>query len=105
MSFFSVSNLSAGYGPSKVVRELSFCAQRSELVGILGANGCGKTTLLKAVCGILPHTGTCSLHGTRLDGLSARQIARLVKKPFFTSSFFTCGIKCMAATSLSFHKL
>ena len=37
MSFFSVSNLSAGYGPSKVVRELSFCAQRSELVGILGA--------------------------------------------------------------------
>ena len=78
MSLFSVSNLSAGYGPNNVVRELSFCAQRGELVGILGANGCGKTTLLKSVCGILPHTGTCTLHGTPLDSLPARQIARLV---------------------------
>ena len=78
MSIFSVSNLSAGYGSRKVVDALSFTAGCGQLVGILGANGCGKTTLLKAVCGILPHTGTCTLHGTQLDDLSARQIARLV---------------------------
>jgi len=78
MNFFSVQNLSAGYGNAKIITGLSFGAARSSLIGVLGVNGCGKTTLLKAICGILPHEGVCTLDGTQLEGLPARQIARLV---------------------------
>ena len=78
MSFFSVHNLSAGYSGAKVISGLSFSVQSGALVGVLGANGCGKTTLLKAICGILPHSGTCTLDGIGLDGLSARKNAQLV---------------------------
>ena len=78
MSFFSVHNISAGYSGAKVISGLSFSVQSGALVGVLGANGCGKTTLLKAICGILPHSGTCTLDGIGLDGLSARKNAQLV---------------------------
>ena len=78
MSFFSVHNLSAGYGGAKVITHLSFTSPSGALVGVLGANGCGKTTLLKAVCGLLPHSGACTLDSVRLDGLPARKIAQLV---------------------------
>ena len=47
-------------------------------MGIIGANGSGKTTLLKAICGILPHKGVCTLDNTDLEGLSAKQLAKLV---------------------------
>lgn len=78
MSFLSVEQLSAGYGADPILRDVSFRLEQSCLMGILGANGCGKTTLLKAMCGILPHKGKCLLEQTVLEQLSARQIARLV---------------------------
>ena len=78
MSFFSVDSLTAGYGKSNVLESISFCVEKGSLVGILGANGSGKTTLLKAVCGIVPHKGTCTLGSDKLEGLSVRQLARLV---------------------------
>ena len=77
MSFFSVKNVSVGYGKGHVVENVSFDLSSGSLMGILGANGSGKSTLLKAICGILPHEGTCVLDGMELEGLSARKIARL----------------------------
>lgn len=77
MSFFSVKGLTAGYGESPVVRDLSFSLEEGSLCGILGANGSGKTTLLKSICGILPHGGQCVLEGVAFEGLSARNRARL----------------------------
>ncbi len=78
MSFFSVEQISAGYGGCRIVREISFQLESGCLMGILGANGCGKTTLLKSICGILPHRGKCRLEQVVLEELSARQVARLV---------------------------
>ena len=77
MTFFGVSELSAGYGGKDVIRELSFEVNENSVVGVLGANGCGKTTMLKALCGILPHRGSCILEGTALEGLPPRKLARL----------------------------
>lgn len=77
MSFFTVSDLSAGYGGRSVIEKLSFHLEEGCVLGILGANGSGKTTLLKAICGILPHGGSCALEGIPLDGLSPRKLARL----------------------------
>lgn len=77
MCFFSISDLTAGYGKKTIVKNLSLSVDSECLLGILGANGSGKTTLLKAVCGILPHTGSCVLEGTILERQTPRQLALL----------------------------
>ena len=77
MSFFAVNHLTAGYGNSHIIKDVSFELERGCLMGVLGANGCGKTTMLKAICGILPHEGSCRLEQNRLENLSVRQMAKL----------------------------
>ena len=77
MSFLIVQELSAGYGKETVLEKLSFSLEAGELLGVIGANGCGKTTLLKAICGILPHEGVCTLDGTVLEEVPAKTIAKL----------------------------
>ena len=53
----AVSDLSAGYGRIPILHRISFTVAAGEFVGVLGHNGMGKTTLLKAVMGFLPATG------------------------------------------------
>lgn len=77
MSVFVAEGLRAGYGKDPVIEDISFGLEGGELAGVLGANGCGKTTLLKAVCGILPHGGRCVLDGTVLEACPPRQLAKL----------------------------
>lgn len=76
MSGFTVEALTAGYVGKNVVENLNFEIKNGEVVGLLGPNGGGKTTLLKSICGILPHRGRCMLDELELEKLSARQIAR-----------------------------
>ena len=78
MSFLHVQGITAGYGRQRVIKDIGFHLEAGRLLGIIGANGSGKTTLLKALCGILPHQGCCMLDDTRLEALSARQLAALV---------------------------
>lgn len=78
MTYFHVTGLSAGYGKTKILHNLSFSVENNCVMGILGANGSGKTTLIKAICGILPHSGTCALEGTAVEDLSAKQIAKKI---------------------------
>ena len=77
MSLAEIRDLSAGYGERKIVKNLSFSLEAGEICGILGANGCGKTTLLKAVCGILPHIGQCRVEDRVLEGLTPKKIGQL----------------------------
>ena len=77
MSFFSVSHLAAGYGNGYVIKDVTFELDSACMMGILGANGSGKSTMLKAICGILPHEGSCRLEQTWLERLSVRQMAKL----------------------------
>ena len=51
-----VSELAAGYGRIPILGGVSFSVARGEFVGILGHNGMGKTTLLRALMGYLPAT-------------------------------------------------
>lgn len=49
-----VNALKVNYGQSEAIREISFVAEKNETVAIMGRNGMGKTTLFKALIGILP---------------------------------------------------
>ena len=51
-----VDNLSAGYGRIPILTNVSFTAAQGEFIGVLGHNGMGKTTLLRALMGYLPAT-------------------------------------------------
>ena len=51
-----VSELAAGYGRIPILSRVTFSVEEGEFVGILGHNGMGKTTLLKALMGFLPLT-------------------------------------------------
>ena len=77
MSQVRIRDLTAGYGGKNIIDGISFDLNCGEITGILGANGCGKTTLLKTICGILPHRGTCTVDGTVLEGLPAKKLGRL----------------------------
>jgi iron complex transport system ATP-binding protein len=68
-----------GAQPKLVVKEATFSVITSALVAILGANGCGKTTLLKTCIGLLPLLGgQANLAGKQVSRLSTRDRARLV---------------------------
>jgi urea transport system ATP-binding protein len=65
----AVNQLAVGYGQSQVIPGLSFSAAENEIVAIMGRNGMGKTTLFKALIGILPiRGGTIVLGGHHLEG-------------------------------------
>ena len=76
MSFLEVRSLCAGYGKTQILHQLSFTLEAGQMLGILGANGCGKTTLLKSICGIVPSRGECILEGVNLSSLPPRALAK-----------------------------
>lgn len=78
MSMISVENISAGYSKDNVVEQISFSINEGELIGILGANGCGKSTLAKAICNILPHSGKVSVDGKKIEELKVSQVANII---------------------------
>ena len=50
----SISKLSKKYGKQQVLDDLSLHISAGKLIGLLGPNGCGKTTLIKIMSGLLP---------------------------------------------------
>jgi branched-chain amino acid transport system ATP-binding protein len=73
-----VKRLCAGYGPARVLSEVSFEARAGEVVALLGRNGAGKSTTLKAMMGLLrPLSGEIRFAGRRIDGFEPYEVARL----------------------------
>lgn len=54
MPILTVKSMTCGYGGEDVIRDVSFALERGEILSLAGENGCGKTTLLRAVCGLIP---------------------------------------------------
>ena len=74
-----LKNLSCGYGRQNVVDGISLEINEGEVIGLLGANGCGKTTLIKTILGLLPpHGGEVLLDGKNIKHWTSAQIARVI---------------------------
>jgi branched-chain amino acid transport system ATP-binding protein len=63
-----VDGLSAWYGATKVLFDVSFAVEPGSTVAIAGTNGAGKTTLLKSLLGLVRSRGRVCWEGARLDG-------------------------------------
>ena len=75
----SVQNLRVAYGRGEVLRDVNFALAQGETAALLGLNASGKTTLLRAVCGLIPlRGGSCRIDGGRYLHLDERHRAKLI---------------------------
>ncbi|MFC5496951.1 urea ABC transporter ATP-binding subunit UrtE [Caenimonas terrae] len=73
----TVKNINQYYGGSHILRDVGFEAQDGKVTVLLGRNGVGKTTLLKALMGLVPvRTGTIEFDGRRIEKATPYERAR-----------------------------
>lgn len=72
-----VNGLSAFYGVTQALFGVDFCVEEGGITALLGANGAGKTTVLRAVCGMVRASGSVRFKDENICGLSTEDIARL----------------------------
>ncbi len=78
MTILSIKQISVSYGKVAAVRDVSFELEKGSIVTLIGANGAGKSTILKTISGLVPSVaGDMSFEGKRIDGLSPQDIVRL----------------------------
>lgn len=79
MIFLQAKNLSLGYNGHKVVRDFNLAVPQSTIVGLIGPNGSGKTTILRAFAGLLqPFSGAILIRGKAIDLLKSQNRARWI---------------------------
>jgi len=73
----SIQAVEAGYGSVQILNGVSLQVARGQMVALLGGNGTGKSTLLKAISGLIkPWKGSITFDGERIDGLRPDLIVR-----------------------------
>jgi branched-chain amino acid transport system ATP-binding protein len=78
VSLLSVRNIETYYGPIMAIKGVSLDVEEGDIVTILGANGAGKTTVLKTISGVMdPEKGTVEFMGQRIDRIAPDKIVRL----------------------------
>ena len=76
MPLLSISGLTVRYGAIQAVRGVDLAVEAGEVVAVLGANGAGKSTTLKAIVGLVPAGGEIRFDGETLRGRATEQIVR-----------------------------
>ncbi len=77
-AMITVDHLSRNFGSFQAVKNISFSVKQGEVFGLLGANGAGKSTTFRMLCGLLPASGgTLSVAGLDLRHASAKARARI----------------------------
>jgi branched-chain amino acid transport system ATP-binding protein len=70
-----IDNIDVYYGPIQALRGLSLRVEPGEMVALLGANGAGKSTTLRAISGLVaPRSGTIEFDGQAINGLEAHDV-------------------------------
>ena len=77
MAMLEVNNLSVHYGVIQAVREVSFKVEEGQVVSLIGANGAGKTSILRTISGLVrPSNGIISFEGQEIQKAPARKIVK-----------------------------
>jgi branched-chain amino acid transport system ATP-binding protein len=76
MNLLEVENLKVSYGGIQALKGISLTISKGELVALIGSNGAGKTTALKALAGLLPSSGKVHYGGRSLHGCAAHRRVR-----------------------------
>ena len=76
-AILTLANVESAYGPVKAIRGVSLSVPAGSIVTVLGANGAGKSTILRTISGIIdPQKGFISFEGQPIQGLDPGQIVR-----------------------------
>lgn len=73
-----VENIDFSYDNKKIIQDISFEVESGEILGLLGPNGTGKTTLLKCILDLLKNQGTCIVDNINLKSLSLKERAKYI---------------------------
>ncbi|WP_226689670.1 ABC transporter ATP-binding protein [Ruegeria arenilitoris] len=76
MSLLRIENLSASYGVSQALFGVNLEIAQGEVTALMGRNGMGKTTTVKAICRMIRSDGTLTLDGQDLHALPSHKVAR-----------------------------
>jgi branched-chain amino acid transport system ATP-binding protein len=71
-----INDLHAYYGKSHILQGISFLVGEGEIVSLLGRNGVGRSTSIKAIMGEVEHTGSIKFKGEEISRLPTHEIAR-----------------------------
>ena len=74
-ALLEVKDLAVSYGGIQAVKGISLEVRQGEIVALVGANGAGKSSTLRAISGLLPYAGVVRHEGTLLRGLPPHRIA------------------------------
>jgi iron complex transport system ATP-binding protein len=79
MAILEIQGLTAGYGNGDVIKNISFSLNRGEFLSVLGRNGSGKSTMIKAIQGFLMEmSGKILIEGKNMPSLKPRELAQKV---------------------------
>ena len=76
--FFTAGSITAGYGRQIILNGLDFTLSDGEITGILGSNGCGKSTLMKAIIHDISYKGCFTLDGRILSEIKVRKLGSMI---------------------------
>ena len=80
--FLQIQNLSKAFGKNQILNNLSFTISKGKIIGLLGENGIGKTTLLRIIAGLqMPDTGSILIDGSEISYKEKEKISFLIE-PF-----------------------
>ncbi|MEJ2053939.1 MAG: ATP-binding cassette domain-containing protein [Calditrichaceae bacterium] len=80
-TIITIENLTSGYGEKHILNDISLEIYRGEIIAVIGTSGCGKTTLLKHLIGLLqPMEGDIQVLGKKLNNLDEDEFIELRKK-------------------------
>lgn len=77
MSLLQVEALKAGYGKKTIIQDVSMHLQTGQLACLLGPNGCGKSTLIKALCKGISYQGSVKVCDQDIKDMTEKELSKL----------------------------